>query len=77
MHKQNLLLRTVIVLLACSLFVPMYAQTNQPALIQAIQKRDLDMARVAIDNSADLNAVYETDITLCILFLIWQMPTVL
>ncbi len=65
MKKLNFLLRTVFILLAYSLFMPLYAQANQPALIQAIKRDDLAKARAAIDSGADLNAVYETDIPLC------------
>ncbi|HBF37133.1 MAG TPA: hypothetical protein DDW50_07415, partial [Firmicutes bacterium] len=70
-HKNrkiyNLLYVLVILVLAGSSFMPLYAQTDQqsPALYQAIDKNDIDKAKAAIDMGDDVNAIYDQDTLLC------------
>ena len=59
---------SVLLLLACSAVMPLYAQAGQdikPALYLAIDKNDIAGAKAAIDSGADVNAVYDQDIMLC------------
>ncbi len=54
----------VILLLACSAFMPVYAQAGQdarPALYQAIDKNDVAGAKALIAGGVDVNAVYDRD----------------
>ena len=54
----------VILLLACSAFMPFYAQATEeikPALYLAIEKNDIARAQAAIAGGADVNAIYDQD----------------
>lgn len=59
---------TVILLLACSAFIPLYAQTGQasrPAIYQAIINDSTDKVKALIDSGADVNAVWKKETPLC------------
>ncbi len=69
MRIYRIIQRSVFLLLACSLFMPLYAQAEQksrPAIYQATINNNITKAMAAIDSGADVNAVYEGDIPLCL-----------
>jgi ankyrin repeat protein len=68
-NRKNLHLfyALVILILAGSMFAPLYAQADQPqpVLYQAIDKNDIAKAKAAIDMGDDVNAIYDQDTLLC------------
>lgn len=59
---------SVILLLACSVVLPIYAQAEEgprPAIFQAIINDRVDRVQAAIAGGADVNAIWEQDTPLC------------
>lgn len=58
----------LLLLLACSVFIPLStagAQESRPAIYQAIVNDRVDRVKAAIDSGADVNAVWEQETPLC------------